>query len=231
MRVSSTSRMSAQDPRNATVRIGPLIELPALVRHLGYDPDPIFAVAGFKPVQFSEADPDDEIPYIQGSKLLSHCVTVTGCEHLGLLLGQRAGPSSLGVVGFILQSSPDVGTALRSLVRHLDLHDEGAVATLLTHNQHTFMGYAIHLSGVKGADQIYDMSMTIICNIMRSLCGPNWEPDGGTPVATATAGPDTLSQVFPSTNSLQRRPERRSISKPLAGPPDTKRRPCAASPS
>ncbi|MEA3278695.1 MAG: AraC family transcriptional regulator [Pseudomonadota bacterium] len=163
-----------QAPAEGVVRVGPLMGLPALLRDLGCDPDPLFASAGFNPAQFT--DPNVEIPFIPGSKLLARCVTATGCGHLGLLLGERAAPSSLGVAGFMLQTAPDVGTALRGLVRHLDLHDRGAVATLITNDRVTFLGYAIHLSGVEAADQIYDLSMTIVCKIMRSLCGTSWNP-------------------------------------------------------
>ena len=156
------------------VRVGPLIGLPALVRDLGCDPDPIFAGAGFDLAQF--ADPDVEIPFVSASRLLARCVEATGCNHLGLLLGERVDPSSLGVGGFMLRAAPDVGTALRSLVRHLDLHDQGAVATLGTKGRETSLGYAIYLSGVEAADQIYDLSMTVVCRIMRALCGAGWSP-------------------------------------------------------
>jgi AraC-like DNA-binding protein len=61
-------------------------------------------------------------------------------------------------------------------VRHLDLHDRGAAATLVTNNEGTFLGYAIQLSGVESANQIYDLSMTVVCKIMRSLCGASWDP-------------------------------------------------------
>lgn len=148
--------------------------LPGLVHDFGCDPLPIFASEGFEPAQF--ADPDTEISFVSGSKLLARCVTATGCDHLGLLLGERAAPSSLGIAGFMLQTAPDVGTALQDLVRHLDLHDRGAVATLTIHGRLTYLGYAIHLSGVEAADQIYDLAMTVVCQIMRRLCGASWKP-------------------------------------------------------
>jgi AraC-like DNA-binding protein len=156
------------------VRVGPLMALPALVRDLGCDPDPIFASAGLNPAQF--ANPDFEIPFVPGSKLLARCATAAGCRHLSLLLGERTDPSSLGIAGFMLRAAPDVGTALRGLVSYLDLHDRGAVATLVTNDRHTVLGYAIHLSGVEAADQIYDLSMAVVCKIMRSLCGASWNP-------------------------------------------------------
>lgn len=156
------------------VRVGPLMGLPALVRELGRDPGPIFAAVGFSPAQF--ADPDEEIPFVPASRLLARCVEATGCDHLGLLLGERTDPSSLGVAGFMLRTAPDVGTALRGLVRHLDLHDRGGVVTLVSKEQQTSLSYAIYLSGVEAADQIYDLSMAVVCKIMRGLCGAKWKP-------------------------------------------------------
>lgn len=156
------------------VRVGPLMRLPQLVSELGSDADLVFASAGFKPAQF--ANPDTEIPYVSASKLLAQCVKTTGCRHLGLLLGSRTDPSSLGIAGFILRSAETVGHALGDLVRYLDLHDRGAQATLATTDQDTSLGYTIYLSGVEATDQIYDLSMAIVCQIMRDLCGASWNP-------------------------------------------------------
>ena len=156
------------------VRVGPLMGLPGLLRDLGSDPEPVFAAAGFNTDQF--ADPDFEIPFVAGSRLLARCVAETGCGHLGLLLGEQADPSSLGIAGFMLRSAPDVGTALRALANHLDLHDRGAVVTLASKEGETSLGYAIHLAGVEATEQIYDLSMSVVCKIMRSLCGSGWKP-------------------------------------------------------
>ena len=158
---------------NGTVRVGPLMGIPELLLELSLEPEPVFTGAGFKLEQF--ADPDNEIAYVSGSQLLASCVTATGCQHFGLLLGERASPSSLGVAGFMLRSAPDVGTALRGLVQHLDLHDRGGVLTLLIRGDITLLGYAIHQSGAEAADQIYDLSLVIACNIMRVLCGESWK--------------------------------------------------------
>ena len=176
-RDSGISALGQQVLNEGSLRVGPLTGLPALVRNLDCDPDPLFSSAGFNKVDFS--DPDTQIPFLPASKLLAHCVTATGCDHLGLLLGERAAPSSLGVAGFMLQTAPDVGTALRDLVRYLDLHDRGAVCTLVTSDQSTtLLGYRVYLPGVEATNQIYDLSMAVICKIMRSLCGTEWNPTG-----------------------------------------------------
>jgi AraC-like DNA-binding protein len=148
--------------------------LPALLRDLDCDPKPVFEQAGFDLARFS--DPDNTLPFVPASRLLEHCAKTTGCAHLGFLLGERADPSSLGLPGFMLRTAPDVGAALKALTDHLDLHDQGGMVTLVTKGGVTRFGYAIHLPGVAAADQIYDLSITIACRIMRGLCGTGWYP-------------------------------------------------------
>lgn len=154
------------------LRVGPLTGLAGLLRDLGVDPGPVFAAEGFDPAKF--ADPDAQIPYVPVSRLLARCVAETRCEHLGLLLGERTVPSLLGLPGFLMRTAPDVGSALRGLVRHLGLHDRGALGTLMTDGQTASLGYEIHLPRVEATDQIKDLAVSVICQIMRSLCGGGW---------------------------------------------------------
>lgn len=157
-----------------SVRVGPLAGLPALVRALDCDPEPLILSAGFDPAELK--DPDRVISFVAASQLLSRCVAATGCEHLGLLLGERSAPSSLGLPGFMLRTAPDVGSALRSLLRHLDLHDQGGVPILDVRGGVAMLGYAIQQQRAEARDQIYDLSVVMACNIMRGLCGADWNP-------------------------------------------------------
>lgn len=158
----------------AVVRVGPLTGVPAVLRELGHQPGSIFGSAGFELSQF--ADPDTQISYVAASRLLACCVAATGCPHFGLLVGERAAPSSLGVAGFMLHAAPDVGSALRGLVQHLDLHDQGGVPTLHIKGDTTLLGYAILQPGAQATGQIYDLAIALACNIMRGLCGERWNP-------------------------------------------------------
>jgi len=148
------------------------MSIPAVVQELGVDPEPLFERLGFDLDRFD--NPDLRLPYLGASRLIARCAEATGCEHFGLLVGQRAGPSTLGVAGFMLRVAPDVRTALQDLVHYLDLHDEGGVPFVETSGDVTLLGYAIHQPGAEASDQIYDLSMAIACNIMRALCGKNW---------------------------------------------------------
>jgi len=176
-RVGSASRQMHERNASATglVRVGPLMGLAQLVRDLGHDPRPAFARQNLTPDEFS--DPDSEISFVRAGKLLASCVSETGCPHLGLLMGQRISPSSLGIPGYLLQTARDVRAALVDLVRYFDLHDRGAVLTLETNARATCLGYAIYLPEVQAADQVYDLSIAVECNIMRSLCGTDWSAE------------------------------------------------------
>lgn len=159
---------------DSVVRVGPLLGMVAVLRELGADPEALFEGSGYTTAAFE--DPDTELFYRSESRLLARCVEATQCPHLGLLIGARATPSALGLTGFMMRSAPNVGAALRDLVEYLNLHDRGGVPTLFVQEDSTQLGYAIHQSGVEAIDLIYDVSIALACNIMRSLCGADWKP-------------------------------------------------------
>ena len=119
-RQDSKNAGSRDTPISPTVRVGPLMGLPALVKDHGVDPGQVFKSVGFELSEFAE--PDYKIPFNQASRLLARCVESTGCETLGLKLGRTVEPSSLGVAGFMAKSASDVGSALHDFVNHLILH-------------------------------------------------------------------------------------------------------------
>ena len=156
------------------MRVGATAALPAVLRSLGADPDRLLAEAGVDPNLFD--DPDNRVSFAARGRLLSHCVTRTGCPHLGLLVGQRAGLHSLGLVGLLVKYSPDVGTALRNLVRYLHLHVRGAATTLALEDGMAMLSYEIHQPQVEATDQVGDGAVAMMFNILRGLCGPDWNP-------------------------------------------------------
>lgn len=155
-----------------TFRVGPLVNLSKLLAKLGCEPDPVFERAGFKRKEFE--DTENRVSYVSGSRLLADCVTATDCDHFGLLLGQMAGPSYLGIAGFLASTAATVGQALQALVDNLDLHDEGSTVTLQVEDNFCQLRFSIHQPGVSAAAQIHDLSVVVMCEIMRALCGRDW---------------------------------------------------------
>jgi len=167
-------RARRRRPAEATLRIGATVALPAVLRSLGANPAEVLAEAGFDPQLFD--DPDNRVSFAARSRLIAHCVARTGCPHFGLLVGEQGGLRSLGLVGLLVKYSPDVGTALRSLVRYTHLHVRGAVTTLTVEDDLATLGYVIYEPRVEAADQVADGAVAVLFNIMRALCGPHWKP-------------------------------------------------------
>ncbi len=138
------------------------------------DPNQILAEIGIKPNLF--ADPENIISFATAGQLLQHCAHRTGCPHFALLVGQKGGAESLGLIGLLAQNAPDVGTALQDIILHMHLHDRGATPTLSVSGDVAVVSYAIYQPGVVGTDHIYDTAMAIAFNIMRELAGPAWTP-------------------------------------------------------
>ena len=149
-----------------------MVNLAQLVTSLGQDPQPIFNRAGFQPEEFEE--PDHRVSFLEASRLLKDCAVVTDCDQLGLLLGQEACPSHLGLAGFLVRAAPDAETALNALVANLDLHDECGSVRLDIGPEYTTLSYALHESGAFAYEQIYDLSAVIMYQIMRVVCGRKW---------------------------------------------------------
>jgi AraC-like DNA-binding protein len=92
-----------------------------------------------------------------------------------LLVGQRAGTSALGAVGFLMQSSPTVRTALEILMRHLWVHSPSVAVTLVEDGSFATLAVTFQGTGLEGLVPYFDMGNAIICNIMRGLCGHQWQ--------------------------------------------------------
>jgi len=161
-------------PADATVRVGSVWAIPELLRELGAEPLDVLKEAGLEPTIFD--DRQNLISLSARGRLFEHCVKATGCRHFGLLVGQRGGLHTIGLVGLLVKNSPDVGTALRNLVRHFRVHLRSAVTYLEVDGDVAMLTYDVLQPDLGGIEQTYDGVVAVMLNIMRSLCGPDWKP-------------------------------------------------------
>jgi AraC-like DNA-binding protein len=161
-------------PGEALVRVGVMAAVPAILRELGVDPAVIVAESGLDPGLLD--DPDNLMSYVARGRLLSRCLARTGCADFGLRVGRHGQLSALGLVGFLVQQAPDVGTALTSLVRYLHLHVRGAAVSLQVQAGTATFAYDICEPQVEATDQIADGALAMMFNILRTLCGARWRP-------------------------------------------------------
>ena len=122
-------------------------------------------------------DPDNRLPLESVGRLLETCASLTGCDHFGLLVGERFDLRAMGPIGELMRHSATVGDALRILVRYLHLHDRGAAPLLLaTDASSSILGYSVLRHGVTGTNHIHDAAITIAGKILQALCGPAFSP-------------------------------------------------------
>ena len=158
----------------ATVHVGAFAHIPEVLKDLGADPAGVCAAAGFDVTLFD--DLNNLVTFRAASHLFRVCTERTGCPHFGLLHGQKSGLDLLGFVGLLVKYSPDVGTALRSLVHYMHLYIRGAVVTLEKIGEQAMLSYEIYEPGAEATDQIGDGAVGTMFNIMVALCGPHWKP-------------------------------------------------------
>ena len=155
-------------------RIGPICSIPAVLTELGFDPARVLSEIGFAPSLFD--DPERVMDYREGGRLLAACSARTECAHFGLLVGQRCSVAGLGLVGGLARAEIDVGAALRTIVRYLPLFDRGSTLTLRIDGEDASLIFGILTPGMQGADQLYDLAVTVAFNTLKDLCGSCWRP-------------------------------------------------------
>jgi len=163
-----------QSPRQGTLRVGGAVEILAVLRSLGHDPDEVLTGAGINPRLFD--DPDNLITYAARGRLMKNAVAKTGCQHFGLLVGERMNLHSLGLLGLLMRSQSDAGAALRTLVDFLPIHSQGALTTLGVDRDLAMLSYKVVQPRVEATDQTGDGAVAMMLNVMRTLCGPDFKP-------------------------------------------------------
>jgi AraC-like DNA-binding protein len=156
------------------VRIAPTMGVPALLREHGVDPEPLLAEFDLTPAQFGE--PEYTLSFHMRSRLLARCAQATRCPHFGLLLGQRAGLSSFGLLGYLMQSAPDLRTALTLGVRNFRLHNPNSTSALVVHRSLATVSHTPFELGVEGRAQVIDLSVGIMLSTVHTLRGPGAHP-------------------------------------------------------
>jgi AraC-like DNA-binding protein len=158
----------------ARVHLAPLRGIPLVLEELGVPSAPVLKSAGIRREDFD--DPLHSEPFGKIDRLFGACVARTGCGHFGLLLSRYVELRSFGIVGRLARNSPTVGAALAELTKYFALHDSGGSARVSVTGDSAILSYGIHVPGIRNADQAYDFSVAVMCNMLRELCGPDWRP-------------------------------------------------------
>lgn len=168
-------------------RVSALLGLVPLLDHFGVSLGDVLRKSGLPMEQFN--DPDNLIPFREGSRLIAMSAESAGCPHLGMLMGKAVSLESLGIVSDLAKSAATVRDALRLIGRYLTLTDGGGLATLSEDGKVAEWSYALYEPGIDHPELIYDLVLVALMNMMRTLCGTRWSP---TEILFSRSSPDDL---------------------------------------
>ena len=196
---ASLQRSASAQPPSETlapgyIHLGVSKEIVATLREFGLDPDPLIREVGLDPRLFD--DGMSAIPFASLGRLYALCVARTNCPHFGLLVGRRASILSLGLVGRLMQHSETVGDALHALVSHLSLHDRAVVPSLTLSDGMALLTFATYQATSNSVEQVLDAALGVTVNILRTVCGSNWNPTEVLVSRVAPAGAEPYRRHF-----------------------------------
>lgn len=152
--------------------MAPVCGLPLLLAANGLDADAFIRQRGCDPQLFT--DPNNTIAFSAIGRLLADTAVATGCVYPGLALGRSQGLEVVGPIGRAMRVAPYIGTALRTMILHMHLHERGTVPYVWTSGRLALFGYTLCCSDVVGTDHIYDGALAISLNFLRELAGHGW---------------------------------------------------------
>jgi len=156
------------------VRTATMMPVAVILRELGVDPVQLLAEFGLDAAYLNE--PENRIPLTTMGRILARSAQCTNCPHFGLLVGQRDGLPALGIVGYLLQTAPDVRTSLAMLSRYIHLHNQDSAISVARNDGFVGFQYSLRGADFEGRDHILDGAAAVVFNIMRTLCGSEWHP-------------------------------------------------------
>lgn len=148
--------------------------IPQVLRRFGIQPEVVLEQLGLAPELFD--DPDNLIGNAVRGRLFELSAEMTDCPHFGFLAGQKIGLHSLGLIGLLAKSSPDVGSALHVLTNLFFLQARGAIVDLESDTGVAVLSYRSYEYNVAGTEQIGDGAVAGMFNFLREVCGPSWLP-------------------------------------------------------
>lgn len=180
--------IAEHDPGSA--RISAVLHLPEVLAEFGIELTEALETAGVRADLFD--DRENRIAYPDFARLLLACERLSGCDHIVLLIAQRARLADLGLPALAAICSDTVGRALRTLAGAFTLHNSAAILSVITSGGFARLVYGIVAPDMPNTRPLQLGAMTIALNVLRELCGPGFQP---TVVTFASRGPTDLRPV------------------------------------
>ena len=178
-----------------TIRIAACLDLDRLVHAAGVDFEDFLRRAGVAPELLG--DPENRIPFRQYVQLLEMAAATTGDDLIGLHLGALQSIRMIGILGYVVQSSPNVRAQLSHASRYFSLHQEGAELTLHDDAEFAEFSYKVLDPQVSLHRQDAEATLSLAVAQLRALTSqPNWSPLSVHFEHPAPTGAEALRRFF-----------------------------------
>lgn len=162
-------------PAHTTIRVASLQGLDVLVAQAGIDLRDTLRRVGIDPQVLQE--PDNRLSMRQLVQVLDAAAAATGDHCIGLHLGAAQSLQVAGVLGYALQSAPDVRAQLSLACRYFALHQEGAEIDLVVQGNEAELRYAVVDPDVTLHRHDAEASAALCVSQWRTLTGlADWAP-------------------------------------------------------
>jgi hypothetical protein len=156
-----------RDDDSGLQRVGPLAEVPGVLREFGVDPARVLSEAGLPEGVLD--DSGNRITFRAMGRLLECGARATQCPHFGLLVGQRARVDHFGLVGRLIENAPTLGVAIMDFADNQHRYVRGSVIHVLFQNSDCIATYSVYQSRVQAADQIIDAAVASGFRVLTSV--------------------------------------------------------------
>jgi AraC-like DNA-binding protein len=149
----------------------------AVGRHLagrGFDPGPLYAAIGLTTHEVEQGQL--RVPLRDFFALLDSAAHRAADPHVGLHIYERFDFADLGLLGFALLSSKDVGAALRVLMRYGTIFQDGDEGQLLIEDDYAHIWYRVKAPDLPLSRHDCDMSTAFPLFFLRKVLDPDWTP-------------------------------------------------------
>ncbi len=157
-----------------TIRSGILQGFSGLVEEFSVAPETLLQQCRIDSLVLE--DEDDRIAIDSLVKLLDMAASVTHCEHFGLLLASKQKSSFAGLIGLLAESSIDLESALKKVIRYMRIHAQGIEWQLSVEGEFAYLKFIMNAAVSGKVKQSVDLSLCQCFQFVRGVTNNRWQP-------------------------------------------------------
>lgn len=156
-----------------SIPLGTLATLPSILLQYGVEPWAFFRQFGIEEEDFKyNLKP---LPLQLHGKIHKAARELTQCDHLGLMLGQRATLANTGPLRFLVLNAATLRDALESLFHYGQLWYKGLYLSL--NEEQAYAGIQMRVDGdAQDKEQLETAYLVAIVSIITMVLGKSWHP-------------------------------------------------------